>query len=258
MLFIGCMGREIPYGTEHSRVFEELPKYSPRNACCGELAYRYGDYKAFAETVERTRGMLEQLDTDRLVCYCGSCANYLGNIWPNYHGVKLPFEIVSAWEWLWDRYREGEIKVERTIDRKVALTDSCYSSELGDRFLNAIRGVHEAVGMEVVELENNRYDNLTCGTVSMLRNNFDLGEAVRETKKKMAQVLNSGAGHLNCYCPGCYVQLRGAAKRADINIHYALEEILRAFGDDAPVPLEERAATQTELFIDKVKASYAG
>jgi Fe-S oxidoreductase len=258
VLFIGCVGREIPYGTEHSRVFEGLPKYSPRNACCGELAYRYGDYQAFAETVERTREMLERLDTERLVCYCGSCANYLGNIWPNYHGVKLPFKIVSVWEWLWEKYRKGEIKIERPIDRKVALTDSCYSSELGDGFLDSVRSLHRAVGMEVVELENNRFDNLTCGTVSILRNNYDLREGTKEAKKKIAQVLNTGVGDLNCYCPGCYMQLRGSAKRSNIQTHYALEEILWAFGDECIVPLEERAAKQTELFIGKVKTSFTG
>jgi Fe-S oxidoreductase len=249
------MGREIPYGTEHSLVFKGLPKYAPRNACCGELAYRYGDYQAFAQTVERTRKMLERLDTDRLVCYCGSCANYLANIWPNYHGVKLPFEIVSVWQWLWEKYSRGEIKVERPINRKVVLTDACYSSELGEGFLDAVRGLHRAVGIEVVELENNRFDNLTCGTVSILRNNYDLKEGAKETKRKMAQVLNTGVGDLNCYCPGCYMQLRGAAKKSNIQTHYALEEILWAFGDEYPVPLEERAAKQAELFIAKVKTS---
>jgi len=258
VLFIGCVGREIPYGTEHSRVFGGLPKYSPRNACCGELAYRYGDYQTFTETVERTREMLECLDTKRLVCYCGSCANYLGNIWPNYHGVKLPFQIVSVWEWLWEKYRNGEIKVERPIDRKVALTDSCYSSELGDGFLEAVRGLHRAVGMEVVELENNRFDNLTCGTVAILRNHYDLREGTKEAKKKIAQVLKTGVGDLNCYCPGCYMQLRGSAKKSNIQPHYALEEILWAFGDECTVPLEERAAKQTEFFIEKVKASFTG
>jgi Fe-S oxidoreductase len=255
VLYIGCMGREIPYGIERSRVFDGLPKYAPHNACCGELAYRYGDYQAFAETVERTRKMLETLDTERLVCYCGSCTNYLGNIWPNYHGVKLPFEIVSVWQWLWEKCRKDEIKVERPINRKVVLTDACYGSELGDGFLDAVRGLHRAVGMEVVELENNRVDNLTCGTVSILRNNYDLREGARETKRKMAQVLNTGVGDLNCYCPGCYMQLRGAARRSNIQMHYALEEILWAFGDEYPVPLEERAAKQAELFIAKVNAS---
>jgi Fe-S oxidoreductase len=255
VLFVGCLGREIPYGTEHSRVFAGIPKFAPRNACCGELAYRFGDYPAFTETVERTQKMLEQLDTQRLICYCGSCANYMGNIWPNYHGVKLPFEIISVWEWLWEKVQNGEIKVERPINRKVALTDSCYGSELGDKFFDAVRGVHRAVGMEIVELENNRFDNLTCGTVSILRNNFDFGEGAKETQKKMAQILSTGVEDLSCYCPGCYMQLGGASQASNIKTHYALEEILLAFGDDFPIPLKERAAKQNELFMEKINAS---
>ncbi|MBN1664298.1 MAG: (Fe-S)-binding protein [Deltaproteobacteria bacterium] len=252
VLFIGCVGRQIPYGTEHSQVFAVLPKYAPRDACCGELSYRFGDYRTFTETVERTRQMLERLNTKRLVCYCGSCANYMGNIWPNYHGVKLPFEIISAWEWLWEKYQNSEIKVQRPINRKIALTDACYGSELGNGFFDAVRGLHQAVGMEVVELENNRFDNLTCGMVSILRSNYDLREGAKETKKKMAQILDTKAVDLSCYCPGCYTQLRGAARKSNIQIHYALEEILWAFGDDYPVPLEERVAKQTEFFINKM------
>jgi Fe-S oxidoreductase len=90
--------------------------------------------------------------------------------------------------------------------------------------------------------------------VSILRNNYDLREGTKEAKKKMAQVLNTGVGDLNCYCPGCYIQLRGAAKKSNIQIHYALEEILWAFGDEYPVPLEERAAKQTELFIHEMRS----
>ncbi len=258
VLFIGCVGRTIPYGIEHSGVFQNLAKYAPRNACCGELAYRFGDYQTFAETVERTSQLLGALDTERLVCYCGSCANYVGNVWPNYHGVKLPFEIISVWEWLWEKLEKGDLKVQRKISKRVALTDSCYSSELGDRFFQAVRGLHEAVGMEVVELKNNRYNNFTCGAMSVIRNNYDLAEGTKETKKKIEQVVDTKADHLFCYCPGCYTQLRGAAKKSDIQIHYSLEEILWALGDEYPVPYEERAAKQTELFIQKVKSSAKG
>jgi hypothetical protein len=74
----------------------------------------------------------------------------------------------------------------------------------------------------------------------------------------MEQVLETKADHLFCYCPGCYTQLRGAAKKSDIQIHYSLEEILWALGDEYPVPYEERAAKQTQLFIQKVKSSAKG
>ena len=256
VLFIGCTGRQIPLEIENSDVLGELPKYGPRAACCGELSYRFGDYKTFSETVERTRQLLAGLDTERLVCYCGSCANYLGNIWPNYHGVKLPFEIVSIWEWLWEKVQKGEVKAKRKVSKKVAITDSCYSSELGDKFYEAIRGLHEAAGIEVIELKSNRYDSLTCGAVSIVRNNFHYMEGVKEARKKIAQVRESGASGIACYCPGCLGQLRIGAQRAGLKLHYSLEEILWAFGDEYNVPLETRIAQQAELVAQKVKSYF--
>jgi Fe-S oxidoreductase len=256
VLFIGCTGRQIPQEIEKSKVLEELPKYGPRTACCGDLSYRFGDHRTFSETVERTRQLLTGLDTERLVCYCGSCANSLGNIWPNYHGVKLPFEVVSIWEWLWEKVQKGELKAKRNISKKMAITDSCYSSELGDRFYEAIRGLHETAGIEVIELKNNRYDNLTCGAVSIVRNNFDYMEGVKEARKKIAQVRESGAGDIACYCPACFGQLRIGAQRAGLKLHYSLEEILWAFGDEYTVPLETRVAQQTELVTQKAKSYF--
>ncbi|MEJ2727755.1 MAG: hypothetical protein P8185_04445 [Deltaproteobacteria bacterium] len=38
----------------------------------------------------------------------------------------------------------------------------------------------------------------------------------------------------------------------------ALEEILWAFGDEYPVPLEKRAAKHAELFKGKPKTSFTG
>ena len=65
-------------------------------------------------------------------------------------------------------------------------------------------------------------------------------------------------GDLNCYCPGCYMQLQGPAEMSKITPHYALEEILWAFGDEYPVPLKERAAKQTGLLIEKMRTSFTG
>ncbi len=106
VLFIGCVGRTFPQRLENSKALENLPKFGPRDACCGEIPHRFGDYKYFSELVERTYNKLEKLNTERLVCYCGSCSNYLGNIWPNYHGVKLPYEVISLYEWLWEKYQK--------------------------------------------------------------------------------------------------------------------------------------------------------
>lgn len=250
---MGCVGRMIPYGIEHSKVFAGIPKYSPRDLCCGELPHRLGDYDFFSERVERTRALLEKLDTERIVTYCGSCGNYYGNIWPNYHGVKLPFEVVSVWEWLWDKYQKGEIKVQREITGEFALSDSCYSSETGDKLFDAVRGLCKAVGMEIVELKNNRFDNVSCGFVSVVRNNYDLTQIGKTVATKLGQFQETGVSDLAIYCPGCFWTLRGPFKEMEQNLHYGLEEILVAFGD-APYPasLEDRMALMEQGVMKKI------
>ncbi|MBN1653060.1 MAG: (Fe-S)-binding protein [Deltaproteobacteria bacterium] len=233
-LFIGCYGRSVPSGLERSETLASLPKYGPRDACCGEIPHRFGDYDFFSERVERTKEMLLRLDTERLVCYCGSCSNYLGNVWPNYHGVKLPFEVISLYEWLWEKYNSGELKIKRPMQREMAVSDSCYGSELGDGFFEAIRGLYKAAGMNVIELENNRYDSLCCGFACSLRNNYDQKQVSIQAKKKVDQILASGAKDVSCNCPGCWVSIFQSSKENDahLKVYFGINEILRAFGDD--------------------------
>lgn len=257
VLFVGCIGREVPATIEQSNVLQALPKYAPRDACCGELPFRLGDFDAFAHTVGRTTALLDRLQARRLVCYCGSCAHSFNNIWRQYLHAKPDFEIITIWEWLWERVQTGALPVQRTIERTVALTDACYGSELGDGFFTAVRELHRAVGMTIVELENNRYDNLCCGMPGILHNNFDVFEPVRLGQKKVEQVTAAGAADLSCYCPGCLMQLGGPAKRAGVKTHYSLEDILWALGDEIPVPIRERTRIQGKLFLDKLQAGFS-
>lgn len=234
VLFVGCYGRSVPKGIENSKTLEKLPKFAPRSACCGEIAHRYGDYDYFTKTVGRTYQQLCALDTKRLVCYCGSCSNYLGNVWPNYHGVKLPFKVISLYEWIWEKYNAGEISVKKSFAKDMVVADSCYSSELGDNFYEALRGLHEAVGARVVEMENNRYNALCCGFATSIRNDYDHVKSAAAGKNKFKQILETQTKNVSANCPGCWASINGIAKenKVELNIHYSINFILRAFGDE--------------------------
>jgi Fe-S oxidoreductase len=259
VLFISCVGREIPLLIEKSKALKSLHKYAPRGACCGEASFRMGDFQTFSETVDRTLEFFNGLETEQLVCYCGSCCHSFKNVWHDYLNIKLPFEIVSIWEWLWDKVQKGELKVKRPIEKTVAITDSCYSNQLGDKFYGAIRGLHEAAGMSIVELQNNKYDNLCCGMTTSIQNNFDLMESFiaseKAAEKKIQQILETKNNDFTCYCPGCFFQLRRGAKKANIQIHYSLEEILWAFGDEYPVSLMDRASQHAKLLKNKIQST---
>ena len=235
-LFSGCYGRTIPQSLEYSKTLAGLPKFGPRDACCGEIPHRFGDYEYFSANVERTRKMLESLNTERLVCYCGSCANYLGNIWPNYHGVQLPYPVISLYEWLWEQYSAGELAIQRPFSKDIAISDSCYTSELGEGYYKAFRGLHEAAGMRTVELANNRYDSLCCGFACSIRNGYDQTQVAIAAKKKLDQIVETKQTAVSVNCPGCWVGISNAAKvgNQDIKVRFAINDILRAFGDEAP------------------------
>ncbi|MFC1884939.1 heterodisulfide reductase-related iron-sulfur binding cluster, partial [Thermodesulfobacteriota bacterium] len=144
------------------------------------------------------------------------------------------------WEWLWEKFNAGELEVLSPLSTEVALIDSCYSSEMGDGFYEAVRGMHEAAGMKVVELENNRYDNLCCGFATSIKDNFENKHVGIEAKKKFDQILATKVNEVSCYCPGCWASLSGLGKKNNIKVHYAINKVLRAFEDGAPASKKDK------------------
>ena len=229
ILFIGCSGRIAPLDIEHSKALEVLPKFGPRDICCGDIPYRFGDYQAFGEIAEKAFNRLSLLKTERLVCYCASCANYFGSIWPNCHGLRLPFEIMSLHEWLWEQYQAGSLQIQRKVKQDIVVSDSCHAGELGDRFMSSVRGLYEAAGMNVVELKNNRYDSLCCGVGSLLRCSQNQSGINEDIQKKMNQILETGIDNVGFDCHGCVANLGRAFEGTNIKLHHAMDIILEAF-----------------------------
>ena len=230
ILYVGCAGRTAPSGIEHSKALESLPKYGPRDTCCGDIPYRFGDYQAFSEIVEKTFHRLSLLEADRLVCYCPACANYFGNVWPDSHGVRLPFEIISLYEWLWEQYEAGGLQIQKKVKQDIVLSDSCHAGELGEGFMNSVRGLYEAAGRNVVDLRNNRHDSLCCGFASYIRG-CDSRSGVREgTLRKMKQILETAITDVGFNCHGCKAHLSREVEGTNIKLHLAMDDILEAFG----------------------------
>jgi Fe-S oxidoreductase len=228
ILFIGCTGRMEPSGIEHSEVLKNLPKYGPRDICCGDIPYRFGAYQAFSEIVEKAFNRLSSLQVERLICHCPSCANYFGNIWPNCHGLKLPFEITTLYEWFWDKYQKGSLQIHKKAKQDVVISDSCHAGELGGRFINAVRGLCEAAGMNVVELKNNKDDPLCCGFANHIRGIDNPSSVSEGTQRKMRQILETGINDVSFNCHGCKANLGKEVEGTNIKLHLAIDDILKA------------------------------
>jgi Fe-S oxidoreductase len=239
VLFVGCIGKSLCHDIDNSEVMKSLPKFGPSDVCCGELAYRGGVWDAYVDITERILARLGELETERLVCYCASCNNFLGNIMPKVYGKQLPFEVISLYQWLLERLQAGEVEVKRPLNLKAAIHESCYASELGPDFYEPLRRLYEAVGVEVVELEHNRDRALSCGAASIVRN-WNILNIMKEQNRKYREVKDSGAREMAVNCPGCYLTLATTSWLQGIKVHYMVDRLLWALGDDISTPLGKR------------------
>ena len=256
ILFIGCIGKATSaYDIEHSEVLKELPKFGPRDICCGELHYRIGGWDAYTSMIEKTIQRFSELDIERMVCYCGSCYNFLSNILPKVYGKELPFKLVSMYEWLWERVESGGLELKKPLNFRAAVHESCYVSELGSRFPEILRTLYTATGAELTELEHHGKDNITCGFVSMARKgNFPQAflSMVKEQNKKYGEAKDADVKYMALNCPGCFIGLSFTNFLRRVGLRYMPDELLRAYGDTITTPIQKRLGLFLTLLIKRM------
>ncbi len=240
VLYLGCGPRLFCGDIENSRVFADLPKFGPPDTCCGEMHYRSASWRAYSEIAERTFRSFQQLEADRIVYFCDSCYIYMSKTLPEVYGKELPFEHVSLYRWLMERYDRGEIEVKNPQSFKAAISEPCYVSELGKDFYELLRRVYEKTGAEFVELENNREKSLSCGMANFVKDNR-IRDMIKCQNVKYRQAKAAGAMELALNCYGCVFTMVSTAWLHGMKLHFMPQEVLKAFGDEINTPLASRA-----------------
>lgn len=243
VMWVGCIGRMSCRDLDRSGVLSPLTKFGPPELCCGELPYRLCSWEMYEETVKRTLAVLETLNIDRLICYCGSCYNYFTSILPKVYGKTLPYPVISLYEWLWEQYEQGVIEVKKPRAFSAAVHESCYVSELGDAFADCLRKLYKVAGVSTVELAHHGDRNLSCGAVSVVRSMNVMSSLFKEQRRKFREVSDAGASEIALNCPGCYITLSFTNRLFGKRLRYMPEELLSAFGDEITVPLGKRIPT---------------
>jgi len=240
VLWVGCIGRLSCQDLDQSRVLSPLTKFGPPGFCCGEIPYRLCSWEMYEDTINRTLSVLETLNVDRLVCYCGSCYNYFTSILPKVCGKSLPYPVTSFYEWLWEQYEQGAIQVKKPRTFKAAIHESCYVSELGAEFSDCLRKLYNVIGVETVDLAHYGDRNLSCGAVSMVRSMNLVSTLFNEQRTKYWEVSDAGVTDMALNCPGCYITLSFTNRFFGKRLRYMPEELLSAFGDEITIPLGKR------------------
>jgi Fe-S oxidoreductase len=202
-----------------------------------------GAWDTYTQMIEKTTDRFKTLNIERMVTYCGSCYNFFTNILPHVYGKKLPFEVISLYQWLWEKVEKGELKVKYPVDFKAAVCESCYISELGPEFSDTLRKLYKHIGVQILELEHHGNENLSCGMIAMARNkNFPMSflSMWKAQHTKYKEVCKTGTNKMALNCPGCFLTLGFTNILYGKKLIYMPDELLSAFGDNITSPIQKR------------------
>jgi hypothetical protein len=103
----------------------------------------------------------------------------------------------------------------------------------------------------LVELEHNRDRALSCGAASIARN-WNILDIIKGQNVKYREVKDSGAREMAVNCPGCYLTMFTTSWLQGIKVHYMVDKLLWALGDDISIPLGKRLPLITKILTKRV------
>jgi len=184
--------------------------------CCGSIALRIGDEKSLSEIIKRNIEEFKNKGAKILFTACAGCYRTWKKDYPELLGEKLPFEVKHITELLIELLNTNQIpfKKEEGEIVKVTYHDPCH---LG-RHMNLYDIPREVItkipGIEFVEMKRSRNNAWCCGAGGGVKSQFP-ELAVRISKERIREAVDSSAQILTTSCPFCINNINNAYEEMD-------------------------------------------
>jgi len=211
LYFVGCTAALTPQiqniAIATSKILNKLgvnfSVFGENEVCCGSVAMRTGDRKAFEEVSEKNAKLFKERGIKKIITSCAGCYRTLKKD----YGNKLEgIEILHTVEFLDDLLNQNKISLKK-LDINITYHDPCHIGrhmELYDvprRLLNKISNL--------VEMKTIREGAHCCGAGGGVKKGFpELSLEIAKNRVKDAK--DTGVKTLVSICPFCFRNLSDA------------------------------------------------
>jgi heterodisulfide reductase subunit D len=132
----------------------------------------------------------------------------------------MDIPVIHTMEFLAELIDEGKLKMTKSVDAVVTYHDPCHLGRHSGIY-DAPRKVLQAIpGVKFVEMEKSRENSWCCGAGGGVKTAFpEITDKL--SKKRIEQVMRTGADILTSACPFCYQTLDGMAKNMKVDFETA-------------------------------------
>jgi len=180
-------------------------------SCCGESVRKAGNEGLFQSLAQNNISLFTQAGVRKIIVTSPHCYHTFEKEYPELGGN---FEVVHFSQYLAELIKEGDLKLTKELNKKVAYHDSCYLGRHNGIYDEPRQVLKNIPGLELVEMYNSRENSLCCGGGG--------GRIWAETKKeqrfsdiRIEEALEAGASILAAACPYCMVNFEDSVLTMD-------------------------------------------
>lgn len=195
----------------------DLAHLGEEERCCGEVAKQSGNLELFKKMAKDNVEAMKKAGAKRVIVSCAHCYKTWKTDYPNAVEEDLPFEVVHVTDLIADLIKEGKIKLDHKINKKVTFHDPCFLRE-DHKDNKAPREILQSIpGIETEEMERFGRWSYCCGAGGKIALNCypDFAAAIGNERINEAK---AAADNVVTACPVCYNQLRYTAEADNVDI----------------------------------------
>ena len=204
-LYVGCVYRSKP--RELARALSVLERLDIHplitdETCCGYIVEATGFGKEFDAVQEQFKNTYQQFSAPEILTLCPTCTITL----KEKYGLPVKHAIVAVAEQL--REKRGAVK---SLGFRATYHDPCHLGRMLGVFEEP-REILRQLGIQLVEMENNRYFSTCCGGGGGV-NSVDPDLSIEIAKNRVRDAIRVGVDIITTVCPTCEPTLLRAASR---------------------------------------------
>lgn len=220
LFYVGCTGSFDERGKKVTYAMVKLLQQAgvsfgilgAEEKCCGETARRIGNEYLFQSMATELAETINGYGVKKIITTCPHGYNCLKNEYPQFGGS---WEVYHHTEFLNRLLREGRLKPQRRLDKRLTFHDSCYLGRYNGLYEEP-RGVLKAIpGLRLEEMERHHNKSFCCGAGGgrMWMEEALGNQKINEARTDQALALSPEL--IAVSCPFCTIMLEDGLKARD-------------------------------------------